>query len=82
MAQFKWQEIPKNRVGYVDYQSIPSPMVRRLVGEAEKVKLKEEYKARIKWTLTAANVTAIRKIEYQLQSIENMLCDLSQAAPD
>lgn len=76
MTQFKWKEIPKNYLGYVDYQSIPSPVVKRLVGEAEKVKLREEYNARIKWSLTDANKAAIQKIEYQLQSIENMLCDL------
>ena len=74
--KFKWDKIPKNPKGFVYYPGIPSPIVRKMVAEAETIKLREEYKARIQWQKTPANDGRLNQIEEHLNQIEYLTAEL------
>ena len=76
--KFKWEQIPKTRKGFVNYMAIPSPIVRRMVADAEIKKLQEEYSARIQWIEQPENENRIKHIERQLNHIEYIVSELPE----
>ena len=73
--KFRWNQIPKTPLGFVDYRVIPSHPIRVMVGEAELVKLKEEYKAKVQWVQTKAVSERLDSIEKQINYIDEVVLE-------
>ena len=70
MSQFKWNEVPSDDKGFVDYYLIPSMDVRLMIARAEKIKLEHELKARQQWQLLLPNQRRKENITYRLALLE------------
>ena len=71
--KFKWNKIPTTSKGFVNYELIPSPIVRRMVADAEIIKLTEEHKARTKWDSTNFNTGRIKNLEERIKHIDRLI---------
>ena len=76
--KFDWKKVPTNQQGFVEYDHIPSPPIRRMVAEAERIKVSEEYKARIQWNRSGSNQARLMALEVRLQLIDQILYCLKE----